>query len=92
MFVSLAEHLKQKFRAGFTERHEAQLIDDQQFVFCQLLLKAQQAFLVSGLHQLMDQRRRRDKANSEAFLASGQAEAKSDMGFAGAAIAERDNT
>ena len=31
----------------------------------------------------MDQRRRRDKANSEAFLASGQAEAKSDMGFAG---------
>jgi hypothetical protein len=40
----------------------------------------------------MDQRRRRDKANSEAFLASGQAEAKSDMGFAGAAIAERDNT
>tara|TARA_Y100000031_G_scaffold139412_1_gene166090 strand:- start:1129 stop:1401 length:273 start_codon:yes stop_codon:yes gene_type:complete len=54
LFVALAEHLEQKLGSGFAERHEAQLVDDQQFVFGQLLLEAQQAFLVPGLHQLVD--------------------------------------
>jgi hypothetical protein len=31
----------------------------------------------------MDQRRRRDKANSESFLTGGQTETESDVGFAG---------
>ena len=44
--VTLAEHLEQKFGAGFTEWHEAEFVDDQQAVLGQLLLEAQQAFLV----------------------------------------------
>ena len=91
LFVALAEHLEQKFGSGFGQRHEAQLVDDQQFVFCQLLLEAQQAFLVPGLHQLVDQGGRRDKANGKAFLAGGQTEAKGDMGLAGAAVAKSDD-
>ena len=42
---------------------------DQQPVFRQLLLEAQQALLVPGLHRLADQSRRCDKANGAAFLA-----------------------
>ena len=39
----------------------------------------------------MDQSRRRDKADGEAFLTSRQTEAEGDMGFAGAAIAKCDD-
>ena len=46
LFVALAKHFKQKFGPGFGQRHEAQLVDDQQPVFCQLPLEAQQAFLI----------------------------------------------
>ena len=90
-FVTLAEHLEQEFGAGLGERHEAKFVDNQQLVFGQLLLEAQQAFLVPGLDQLVDQGRRRDKADGEAFLAGGQTEAEGDMGLAGAAVAERDD-
>ena len=82
--ITLAEHLEQKFSAGFAERYEAEFVDDQQLVFCQLLLEAKQTLLVPGFHQLVNQRRRRDKANAEAFLASGKTEAEGYMSFAGA--------
>ena len=52
---------------------------------------AQQALLIPGLHQFVDQSRRGDKAHGEAFLTGGQTEAKGDMGLAGAAVAERDD-
>ena len=39
--VALAEHLEQEFGSGFRQRHEAQLVDDQQLVICQLLLEPQ---------------------------------------------------
>ncbi len=82
--VTLAEHLEQEFRAGLAERHEAEFVDNQQLVFCQLFLEAQQAFLVPGLHQLVDQRRRRDEANGEAFLTRRQAKTEGDVGLTGA--------
>ena len=69
--VALAEHLEQEFGAGLGERHEAEFVDDQQAVFSQLFLEAQQALLVPGLHQFMDQGRRRDKAHGDALLAGG---------------------
>ena len=79
--ITLTEHLEQEFGAGLGERHEAKFVDNQQLVFGQLLLEAQQAFLVPGLDQLVDQGRRRDKADSEAFLAGGQTETEGDVGF-----------
>jgi len=82
--ITLTEHLKQKFSPGFAERHEAEFVDDQQLVFCKLLLEAKQALLVPGLHQLVNQRRRRDKANAEAFLTGGKAETEGYMRFASA--------
>ena len=45
--VALAKHLEQEFSAGLGERHEAELVDDQQLVFGRLLLEAQQALFVS---------------------------------------------
>ena len=69
--VALAEHLEQEFGAGLGERHEAEFVDDQQAVFSQLFLEAQQALLVPGLDQLVDQGRRRDEAHGEAFLTGG---------------------
>ena len=77
------EHLEQQLGPGFAKRHEAELIDDQQPVFCQLLPEPQQALLVPGFDELVDQSRRRDKADGEAFLTSRQTEAEGDMGFAG---------
>jgi hypothetical protein len=47
--VTLAEHLEQQFGTGFAEWHEAELVDDQKLVFCQLFLEAQQALLVPCL-------------------------------------------
>ena len=46
--VTLAEHLEQQFGAGFTERNKAGFVDDQQAVFSQLLMEAQQAFIADG--------------------------------------------
>ena len=89
--VTLAEHLEQQFGAGFTERNKAGFVDDQQAVFSQLLLEAQQAFLVSGLHQLVNQGGGRGEAHREPLLAGCQTKAESDMGLAGAAVAERDD-
>ena len=89
--VTLAEHLEQQFGAGFTERNKAEFVDDQQAVFSQLLLEAQQAFLVSGLHQLVNQGGGRGEAHREPLLAGCQTKAESDMGLAGAAVAERDD-
>ena len=53
--VPLAEHFEQKFGAGFAERDEAELVDDQKAVRRQLLLQAQQALLVPCLHQFVNQ-------------------------------------
>ena len=43
--ITLAEHLEQEFGAGLGEWHEAELVDDQQFVFCQLPLSPKQRVL-----------------------------------------------
>jgi hypothetical protein len=43
-------------RPGLGERHEAQFIDDEQFVGSDLFLKSQQLLLVARLDQLADQR------------------------------------
>ena len=37
--VTLAEDLEQEFGAGLGERHEAEFVDNQQAVFCQLPLE-----------------------------------------------------
>ena len=58
-FVALAEDLEQELGAGLGQRHEAEFVDNQQPVFRQLFLEAQQVFLVTGLHQFVDQSRRR---------------------------------
>ena len=48
-FVALAEDLEEQLGAGLGQRHEAQFIDDQQFVAGDLLLKAQQLSSHRGL-------------------------------------------
>ena len=82
--VTLAEDLEQKFGACFRERHEAKFVNDQKAILGQLLLQAQQTFLVPGLHQFMHQGGGRDEAHGEPLLTGRQTEAESDMGLAGA--------
>ncbi len=83
--VSLGEDLEEEFDAGLGERHEAEFVDDQEAVFRQLALEAQQTFFIPRLHQFVDQGGGRGEADGEPLLASRQSEAQDDMGFAGAA-------
>ena len=57
MLVALGDKLKQKLGPCFAERHEAQLIDDQQLVADYLLLKPQKsAWFCQKKLALADQR------------------------------------
>ena len=69
--------------AGLRERHEAEFVDDQKVILCQLLLQAQQAFFIPGLHQFMNQGSGREEADGEPLLAGRQTETEGDMGLAG---------
>src|SRR5450759_1983204 len=50
--IALAEDLEQHLGPRLRQRHEAQFIDDEQFLPDQVLLEPQQALLIPGLHQL----------------------------------------
>jgi len=76
---------------GVARRHEAQFIDDQQFVVCHLLLKAQQPAFVTGLHQFADESGGSGEADREALLAGSQAETQGCVRLAGAARTKRDD-
>ena len=54
-FVSLAEHFEEQLGTSLGERHEAQFIDDEQFVASDLLLEAEQLLVVASFDQLVDQ-------------------------------------
>ena len=58
-FVALAEDLEEECRAGGGPGHEAQLVDDQQSEPGQLPLQGEQAAVVPGLHEFVDQGPRR---------------------------------
>ena len=81
-FVALAEHLEEQFGAGLGQRHEAQFIDDEQFVAGDLLLEAEQLLLVAGLDQLADQGGGGGEAHAMAALAGSQAESQGDVRLA----------
>src|SRR5215213_10599530 len=71
--VALAEHLEQQLRPALRERHEAELVDDQQPVAGQLLLQAQQALLVARLQEFVHQGGRRGEPDRHPPLAGRQA-------------------
>ena len=77
--IAQGDHLEQQFGAGFGEGHEAEFVDDQQFMAGDLLLQAEQAPLVAGLHQRIDQRGGRGEADGEAFLAGVQPEPQGEV-------------
>mgnify|MGYP002386131676 FL=1 len=89
--IALREDLEQELGAGRRERHIAELVDDQQLDRLQLALEPEQALLVAGLEELADQGGRRGEGDGEALLARGQPERESDMGFARATVAQRDD-
>jgi hypothetical protein len=72
------------------ERHEAELVDDQEIVAGELLLQAQEPLLVARLDEFVDQGGGGGEADPEALLAGGEDEAERDVGLAGAAGPERD--
>lgn len=48
--IALRDQLEQQLGPGLGERHEAQLVDDEQLDAGHLFLQAQQTALVAGLH------------------------------------------
>ena len=55
--------------------------DREKVILCQLLLQAQQAFFIPGLHQFMNQGSGREEADGEPLLAGRQTETEGDMGL-----------
>ena len=90
-FVALAEDLEEQFRAGGGQRHEAQLVDDEQIEAGQLPLQVEQSAVVPGLHQFVDQGRGGGETHRHSPLAGGQAQFQGDVGLAGAAVADGDD-
>ena len=74
VFVTLAEDLKEQFRAGLRERHVAEFVDDEQFDGGELRLEFEETPLVARLHQLMNEPGRREEGDREAALAGREAE------------------
>ena len=89
--VALAEDLEEQFGPGGGQGDEAQFVDDQQAEAGQLPLQVEQASLVPGLQQLMDQTGGGGEAHGHAPLVSGQAQSQGDVGLAGAAVADGDD-
>ena len=87
--IALAEHLEEQLGAGLGQGHEAQFVDDQQFVAGDLLLKTEQLLVVTGLDQLADQGRSGGEAHAVSLLACSQAKRERDVGLAGAAVAQQ---
>src|SRR5699024_11225541 len=52
--VPLADQLEEQLCAGLRERHEAELVDDQELMAGELALQPQEAPLVPGLDEVVD--------------------------------------
>ena len=89
--VALAEDLEEQFRTGGGQRHEAQLVDEEELEAGQLPLQVEQPTVVPGLHGLVDQGRGDGETHRHSFLAGGQSQSQGDVGFAGAAVADGDD-
>ena len=87
--VALADGLEEQLGSGFRQGHITQFVDDQQFVSGKLLLEASQVLLVASLDQFADQCSGGDEADAMAALTRCQTERQSDVGLAGAAVAEQ---
>ena len=89
--IALGDHLEEQFGAGLRQRHEPQLVDDQQIVVGELLLQAQESAFVARLHELVDQRRGGDEAHRERLLARGQSQTQAHMRLARTAWPQSDD-
>jgi hypothetical protein len=67
--MTISEDLEQQLRPGRRQRNIAQLVDNQQLVAGQLLLKAQKPLLIPGLQEFVHQGRCRREAHRQALLA-----------------------
>ena len=85
--VALAEDLEEQFRPGPGQRHEAELVYDQELQSGEPLLQVQQPHLVPCLHKLVHQGRSSGEANRQSLLAGGESESQGDVRLAGSAVA-----
>lgn len=88
-FVAPDEDFEEQLGSGFRKWHEAQLIDDRQFVAGQLFLETEQLLLVSGIDQFTDQGGGRSEGLAMDMLTGSQAEGHRDVRFPGAAVAQQ---
>ncbi len=50
-FIAQAEHLEEQLGAGLGQGHEAQFVDDEQFIAGNLLLETEQLLVVASLDE-----------------------------------------
>lgn len=90
-FVALRDDLEEQLGPCLGEWHEAQLIDDEQILAGEGLLKALQAALIDGLDEFMDESGSSGEANLQAPLAGCQPEAEGNVSLSGAAWSQRND-
>ena len=79
VFVAAAEDVEQQLASALREGHVSEFVDDQQADPGELVLEAEQPFLVAGLDHLVDDLGGGGEAHGEALLAGGEAEGQSDV-------------
>ena len=90
-FLSLAEDFQQELSVGLGQGDEAELIDNEQLETGQLLLKVEQASLIHGLDQFMDQCGSGGEADRQPPLTGGKSQTEGDVSLAGTAVTHGDN-
>lgn len=71
-FVTIGEHLKQKFSSGSAERQVSEFIDDQQVVFVETLQHPIQSELLLSLFELIHERGGCKKRRPQSVSTRGQ--------------------
>ena len=89
--IALAEDLEEQLGSGLGQRHEAQLVDDQELETRQLPLQVEQPPFVPGFNQLVDKSGSGTEPNGQSSLTRSQAETEGDVGLAGAAVAKSED-
>jgi hypothetical protein len=80
----MGEAVEERTGQALGAEHAGPLVDDQQLARGELALQPQEALLVTGFDQLVDEGGGGGEGDRKALLAGGKAQAQRDVGFAGA--------
>ena len=85
------DHLKEELRADVGKGNVSDLVQRDQFVLLPSCHQLADLVVLLGFNQLVDQRRRRGEANAPLLPASRQTQARGQVGFSSAALADQND-